>query len=202
MAPFFIRPASAETDAEAIRQIYAPYVAQTAITFEYDVPSVEEMAVRIRHTQQRYPYLVASVDGDVIAYAYVSPFKERAAYDWSVETSIYVRGDQRRNGVGRALYDALECALRLQGVVQMHACIAVPDSDDAHLTHGSVRFHEHLGYHQTGCFPHCAYKFDTWYNMVWMSKQLIPCPQSPHPLRPFSEIADAWAREMHASAEK
>ena len=79
---------------------------------------------------------------------------------------------------------------------------AVPDSDDAHLTHGSVRFHEHLGYHQTGCFPHCAYKFDTWYNMVWMSKQLIPCPQSPHPLRPFSEIADAWAREMHASAEK
>ena len=94
-------------DAEELLKIYAPYVRETAITFEYEVPSPEEFRERIAHTLEKYPYLVAEHDGKIVGYAYVSPFKERAAYAWAVETSIYVRREGRRQGVGRALYAAL-----------------------------------------------------------------------------------------------
>lgn len=95
-------------DAEALLQIYAPYVKNTAITFEYDVPSVEEFAGRISKVLQKYPYLVAEVNGEPVGYAYAGPFKERAAYDWAVETTVYVRENMKKSGIGRALYTALE----------------------------------------------------------------------------------------------
>ena len=95
-------------DAEALLQIYAPNVKNTAITFEYDVPSVEEFAGRISKVLQKYPYLVAEVNGEPVGYAYAGPFKERAAYDWAVETTVYVRENMKKSGIGRALYTALE----------------------------------------------------------------------------------------------
>ena len=97
-----------EADAEEILAIYAKYIEQTAITFEYVVPSIEEFRGRIRHTLERFPYLAAEKEGKIAGYAYVSPFKERAAYDWSVETSIYVDMEQKRSGIGRRLYEELE----------------------------------------------------------------------------------------------
>ncbi|MDD7740729.1 MAG: GNAT family N-acetyltransferase, partial [Lachnospiraceae bacterium] len=93
-----------EEDAEELLAIYAPYVEQTAITFEYEIPSEEEFAERIGKVQERYPYLAAELNGEILGYAYVSPFKNRAAYDWAVETSIYVRMDRKRQGVGKLLY--------------------------------------------------------------------------------------------------
>ena len=164
-----IRTASA-ADAPALLKIYRPYVENTAITFEYDVPSTEEFASRIQHTLRKYPYLVAEEKGTLLGYAYAGPFHERPAYDWAVETSIYVKQDKKGQRIGRALYNALEVQLRRQNIVNVNACIASPAIEDAHLTRDSILFHEKLGYQMVGEFHQCGYKFDTWYNMVWMEK--------------------------------
>lgn len=167
--PLTIRSA-APADAAALLAIYAPYVERTAITFEYDVPSVEEFAARIGNTRKRYPYLVAEADGKILGYAYVGPFHDRPAYDWSVETSIYVDQEHKKSGIGKTLYAALENALKEQGILNLYACIASPETEDEYLTRDSIRFHEHLGYRMVGEFRQCGYKFNRWYNMVWMEK--------------------------------
>jgi predicted acetyltransferase/ribosomal protein S18 acetylase RimI-like enzyme len=168
-------------DAKKLLAIYAPYVRETAITFEYEVPTVEEFAARIAHTLDRYPYLVAEYDGEIVGYAYAGPLHERPAYDWAVETSIYIRQYRKGQGIGRTLYDALEEQLRRQNIVNVNACIASPVVEDMHLTKASILFHEKLGYQMVGEFHQCGYKFDTWYNMVWMEKMIgkhsVPQPQ-------------------------
>lgn len=160
-------------DAERLRDIYAPYVSGTAITFECEVPAVEEFRRRIAATLERYPYLVAEDGrGDVVGYAYAGPLKERAAYGRSVETSIYVRQGDSGKGLGRLLHDALEQALREKGILNMYACIAAPRGDDPYLTDHSIQFHAHLGYRLIGRFLQCGYKFGRWYDMVWMEKHI------------------------------
>lgn len=166
-----IRIAS-ENDAEDILKIYAPYIEQTAITFEYEVPSLEEFTERIRKTLKQYPYLVAEKDGIIVGYAYVNCLKDRAAYDWAVETSIYVDMTHKHEGIGKKLYDVLEQILKEQGILNLYACIAYPETEDEYLTKDSVRFHEHLGYRMIGEFCKCGYKFDRWYHMVWMEKMI------------------------------
>ena len=109
-------------DAEELLEIYAPYVRETAITFEYEVPSLEEFRERIAHTLEKYPYLVAEHDGKIVGYAYVSPFKERAAYTWSVETSIYVDQNCKRMGIGKKLHSALEHCLKEMGISYSMLC--------------------------------------------------------------------------------
>ena len=158
------------SDAQALLNIYSPYVEHTAITFEYDVPSVEEFASRFKNTLQKYPYLVAEKNGRLLGYAYASPFHERPAYDWAVETSIYVDQNIKHQGIGRRLHDALEDALRSQGILNMNACIAYPPEEDEYLDKNSVEFHTHMGYRLVGEFYKCGYKFHRWYNMVWMEK--------------------------------
>mgnify|MGYP003094793537 FL=1 len=160
------------SDAQALLNIYSPYVEHTAITFEYDVPSVEEFASRIKNTLQKYPYLVAEKNGRLLGYAYASPFHERPAYDWAVETSIYVDQNIKHQGIGRRLHDALEDALRSQGILNMNACIAYPPEEDEYLDKNSVEFHTHMGYRLVGEFYKCGYKFHRWYNMVWMEKMI------------------------------
>ena len=155
-------------DAEELLAIYAPYVEKTAITFEYEVPSVEEFKERIAHVLERFPYLKAVEDGRILGYAYVSPFKERAAYDWAVETSIYVDENVKHKGVGKKLHQALETVLKEQGILNMEACIGYPEEEDEYLDKNSAQFHAHLGYRMVGEFKKCGYKFDRWYNMVWM----------------------------------
>ena len=157
-------------DAQALLNIYAPYVINTAITFEYDVPSVEEFASRIAHSLEKYPYLIAEEGGNILGYAYASPFHDRPTYDWAVETSIYVDQNIKHRGIGRKLHDALESTLREQGILNMNACIAYPPEEDEHLDKNSVEFHAHMGYRLVGEFYKCGYKFNRWYNMVWMEK--------------------------------
>ena len=159
-------------DAQALLNIYAPYVINTAITFEYDVPSVEEFASRIAHTLEKYPYLIAEEGGNILGYAYASPFHDRPAYDWAVETSIYVDQNIKHRGIGRKLHDALESTLREQGILNMNACIAYPPEEDEHLDKNSVEFHAHMGYRLVGEFYKCGYKFNRWYNMFWMEKMI------------------------------
>ncbi|MFR5070971.1 MAG: N-acetyltransferase family protein [Bianqueaceae bacterium] len=112
-------------DAEALLAIYAPYVENTAITFEYTVPSVEEFARRIHRVMTRYPYLIAEAEGEILGYAYASAFHSRAAYDWAVEV-WYVNRHKRRMGIGGTLYKALEMSLSAQNILNLNACIAYP----------------------------------------------------------------------------
>ena len=159
-----------EEDATAMLAIYAPYVQKTAISFEYDVPTLEEFRQRIRRVTARYPWLVAEDNGRVVGYAYASAFHERAAYQWAVETSIYIDQRERQKGIGRLLHDALETALKQQGILNLNACIAYTETEDEHLTLGSVYFHKRLGYQQVAHFHQCGKKFGRWYDVIWMEK--------------------------------
>lgn len=212
-----IRPVT-EADAGELLEIYRPYVEKTAITFEYEVPSEEEFRGRIKKTLERYPYLAAVSGGRIVGYAYTGPFKERAAYDWAVETSIYVRWGCGNMGIGRALYAAIEEISRRQHVINLNACIGVPQQEqaekgslsdtaggtreipegeagfrslkggDEYLTCNSAGFHEHMGYRLVGRFHRCGYKFGRWYDMVWMEKMLGEHPERPQPLVPWPEL--------------
>ena len=184
-----------QEDAAALLDIYAPYVRETAITFEYDVPSVEEFAARIAHTLEKFPYLAAENDGEIVGYAYAGAFHPRAAYQWCAEMSVYVKRDARRMGVGRKLYDAMEALLKAQRLTNVEACIAVPSAPDAHLTLDSVRFHEKMGYRMVGKFEKCGYKFDTWYDMVWMEKHIGGPVHAQPPILEIGRIAKE-AEEM------
>lgn len=186
--PVHIRTATV-SDAAQILSIYAPYVMQTAITFEYEVPSLEEFSERIAHTLERYPYLVALQGERIVGYAYVSPFHARPAYDWAVETSIYVDMDCKRMGIGHQLYDALEGLLKKQGILNLEACIAYPETPDEYLTRDSVAFHEKKGYRMVGEFYQCGFKFNRWYNMVWMEKFIGEHRADQPPVIPFSKLS-------------
>ena len=158
-------------DAASLLAIYAPYVEKTAVTFEYDVPTVEEFARRIASTLQTYPYLVAELDGTPCGYAYAGPLHAREAYSHTVETSIYLDGYITQLGVGTLLYTALENVLLAQNVYSVNACIASPACEnDPYLTTGSQQFHAKRGYRLVGCFRGCGYKFGRWYDMIWMEK--------------------------------
>lgn len=158
-------------DASELLGIYGPYVKDTAISFEYEVPSLEEFTSRIVNISSKYPYIKAvSEDGTILGYAYATAFKGRRAYDWSVETTIYIRQDCRRGGIGRALYEELEFRLKDMGILNMNACIASPKSEDEHLTSDSIYFHGNMGFTKVGTFHDCGYKFNSWYDMIWMEK--------------------------------
>ena len=182
-----IRPAKPE-DAEKLLAIYAPYVEQTAITFEYEVPTVEEFRERIHNTLKKYPYLVAEQGGEPVGYAYVGPFHDRPAYDWAVETSIYVDQNKKRMGIGKKLHEALEEELRNRGFLNMNACIAYPAQEDEYLTRNSVEFHAHLGYRMVGQFHQCGYKFHRWYDMVWMEKFIGEHRENQPDIIPFPKL--------------
>lgn len=186
-----IRPAVPD-DAAALVQLYAPYVTDTAITFEYDVPSVAEFAERIATTLMTYPYLVAEQGRQIVGYVYAGPFHARPAYDWAVETSIYVSRAHEHQGIGRQLHDALEMALQAQGILNLNACIAYPVVEDEYLTRNSVDFHAHLGYQWIGEFHQCGYKFQRWYNMVWMEKIIGKHMAQQPAVKPFSEVVNLF----------
>ena len=175
-------------DAEALLEIYAPYVKNTAITFEYDVPTVEEFAGLMSNVLRRYPYLVGELDGEPAGYAYAGPFKERAAYDWAVETTVYVKEDMKKHGIGRALYEALEKTLAAQGILNLNACIAFPEKEDEYLTTDSVKFHKKMGFKEVGRFHKCGCKFGRWYDMVWMEKHIGTHEENPAEVRSFAEV--------------
>lgn len=177
-----------EDDAEELLAIYAPYILETVITFEYTIPSVEEFRERIRHILSRYPYLKAVKNGQILGYAYASVFNSRMAASWAVETSIYVSKDAKRQGIGKKLYDALEAILKKQGILNLNACIACPETDDEYLTRNSIDFHRHLGYRFVGEFEKCGYKFGRWYNLVWMEKIIGEHLSVQPPVIPFPEL--------------
>ena len=160
------------------------------------MPSVAAFSGRIERVLEKLPYLVAENDGEIVGYAYAGAFHPRAAYQWCAEMSVYVKQNARRMGVGRMLYDAMEAILRMQRLTNVEACIAVPSAPDAHLTMDSVRFHEKMGYRMVGTFHQCGYKFDTWYNMVWMEKHIGEHTHPQPPVLRFDEIREEALRQL------
>lgn len=182
-----IRAAAVE-DAEEIRDIYAPYVIYSAVSFEYEVPTVEEFRTRIDNTLKKYPYLVAVENDLILGYAYASSFHSRKAYEFSAELSVYVKEGERRKGIGKKLYTKLEEILSEQNVCIVHACISVTEGEDERLTNDSETFHKKMGFKTVGKHELCGYKFGKWYSVIWMDKVIKERTQDPEPFIPFCDI--------------
>jgi L-amino acid N-acyltransferase YncA len=177
-----IRLAS-QDDAEQIRNIYAPYCS-TPISFEEAPPSVDEMSRRIAAVIERYPWLVAVEDGRALGYAYAGTYRQRAAYRWSVEVSVYIAEGQHRQGLGRALYTSLFNVLRLQGFVNAYAGATLPNA-------GSAGLHESMGFQPVGVYHNAGFKYGTWHDVGWWQLQLQAPILAPAEPRPLSGVCDS-----------
>ena len=167
-----------EQDLPQILAIYAPYVENSSITFEYDVPSLADFTARFAEITRQFPWLVYEEGGQILGYAYGSLPFHRAGYRWCAEASIYLHPSAHRRGIGKTLYTALEEVLRLQGYKMVYAIITAANEI-------SLAFHEAMGYRHTACFPACGYKFGTWLDIIWMEKllQTVESPMNfPHPI--------------------
>lgn len=173
-------------DAEHLLAIYAPYVTSSAITFEYTIPTLEEFKSRMQTTMQRFPYLVILQNNKVCGYAYASFFKPRAAYDRAVETTIYLDQDCKGSGLGKKLYLALEAVLKQQHVINLNACIT--PASPPYVDGTSVLFHQKLGYSKVAHFTKCGYKFEQWFDVIWMEKFINEHSVNPPPFIPISEL--------------
>lgn len=169
------------SDAEAILAVYAPYVRETAITFEYEVPSLAEMEERIRSTLQGYPYLVCQVDGKLAGYAYAHRYKERAAYQWNVELSVYLSQHNTGKGMGGALYRALIELCRMQRAQNAYAGVTMPNEK-------SQRLHAAMGFLDAGLHRNTGYKLGGWHDVQWYQLPLGEYALPPLPLIPFSKL--------------
>ena len=176
-----IRTATA-SDAPAVRAIYGPFVSDSATSFETVVPDVAELEGRIQAHADRYPWLVFERDGTVLGYAYASPHRARAAYQWSAEVSVYVDPQAHRSGVGRALYLALFDLLRRQHYVNAFAGITLPNPS-------SVGLHEAMGFTPIGVFRQIGFKFDRWHDVAWLQLRLR---EDPRPVSSPLPLADVW----------
>ena len=181
----FIRDARI-TDAERLLEIYAHYVLNTAVSFEYTVPSLSEFAERIRKTKEKYPYLVCENGHTVIGYAYAGPYIPREANAWTAAASIYVDQAYRRRGAGSLLYEALEERLRRQGIVNLLAGAAYCEQEDQYLSHDSFLFHLKMGFVQAARMPGIGKKFGRWYDLLWMQKKIGGPGQEEASVRPSS----------------
>jgi phosphinothricin acetyltransferase len=184
--PATIRLAT-EDDAGEIADIYAPVVRATIISFEFEPPSADQMRRRIGSTLERFPWLVYERDGRVSGYAYAAEHGSRAAYQWSADVSAYVREDERRSGVGRALYKSLFAALVLQGFYNAYAGISLPNP-------ASVGLHESMGFRPVGVYSGVGYKLGGWHDVGWWQLALRERDASPDPPLDLPAVvgADGW----------
>lgn len=169
------------TDAQAMLDIFAPYVQAGTVSFDYAPPGIEAFREKIVHLQVDYPVFVAEIGKTMVGYCYASRFRAQTAYNWAVETTIYLDQRYHGGGIGRALYEALEDALRRQRVITLYACISA-----AHAQ--SIAFHAHLGYQEVARFHAVGYKMGEWLDIVWMEKRIGQIPQVPSPMIPFGRL--------------
>lgn len=174
------------SDAAAIQAIYAPNVTSTAISFELEPPSVEEMAARLARISPQYPWLVCEIDGVVAGYVYACQHRERAAYRWAVDVTVYVDSAFRRRGVGRALYTSLIALLGEQGYTRAFAGITLPNA-------GSVGVHESLGFRPLAVFPKVGFKLGQWRDVGWWQLELRDGEGEPAEPTPISKLRGAPA---------
>lgn len=168
-------------DAAAILAIYAPYITDTTITFEYEIPTLTAFRRRIEEIIAFYPYLVCEINGQIVGYAYAHRQLERAAYQWNAELSVYVAQHNHGKKIGTALYNALSELLAWQNVQNLYAIITLPNEK-------SVALHTARGFVPIGVFHHTGYKHGAWHDTVWMEKILNASSDPPLPLRSIYEV--------------
>ena len=181
----FARP----EDAAALAEIYRPYVEETSISFETEAPSAEEFARRMGEFSRVFPYLAAEEKGTLLGYAYAHAFHERAAYDWTVETSIYVRKDARGRHIGQMLYGGLLPLLKEQGVINACAVVTYPNDP-------SMAFHAAMGFREAGLLPNAGYKFGAWHSVSYLWLRLREDEGAPTSLRPVSALPAAMVERI------
>ncbi len=169
------------SDAPALLAIYAQSI-RTPVTFEYELPSLEEFQERIRDISACYPYLVLEEDGAVLGYAYAHRLRERAAFGWAAELSVYLDDSAQGRGLGTALYTILLELLRRQGVQAVYGCITSPNP-------ASVALHEKLGFRYCGAFHRAGYKDGQWWDVLWYEKQIGSGQTPPPPLESADKMA-------------
>ncbi len=170
-------------DTSSIKRIYGKYVRETPISFELEVPSEAEMRDRIESVLDRDPWLVCEHEGNVVGYAYAKPLRSREAYQWSVESSVYVDGDYHRRGIARGLYGSLFSILESQGYVGAFAGIALPNP-------ASVGLHESMNFEPIGVYRDVGYKDGEWHDVGWWQRPIRATPAAPDPPRPVDEVRD------------
>ncbi|HET9430688.1 MAG TPA: arsinothricin resistance N-acetyltransferase ArsN1 family B [Chitinophagaceae bacterium] len=168
-------------DAPGILDIYAPYVRETSITFETEPPALDAFTSRIMNCLQNYPWLVYENEGKIAGYAYAMRHRERTAYQWSVECSVYIHNDYHRKGIATALYTTLLSLLTRQGFTNVYAVINLPNDR-------SVALHEKLGFRYFATFEKVGFKLGEWKNVGWWRLQVNEYAAQPSPPLPFSEL--------------
>lgn len=178
-----------DNDAEQIQAIYSPVVSDTAISFELEPPSVPEMRQRIMKTLARLPWLVCEQDGEIRGYAYASLHRTRAAYQWSIDVSVYVHENARRTGVGRAVYGSLCKLLAMQGFYNAYAGITLPNP-------ASVGFHESMGFQPVGVYRAVGYKLGKWHDVGWWQLVLREHLLPPEPTVALGDVRGSAAWDL------
>lgn len=166
-------------DAPAVAAIYAHYVRHTAVTFATQPPTAQDYAARI--CDGRFPFLVAEDGGMVSGFVYAAPFRQKEAYRWDVEMTIYLAPGQEGRGMGGALMDACLQCLRAQGFLNAYSCITLPNDR-------SVGLHRRFGFEELGVFPKTGYKLGKWHDVIWMGKVLGEFDRAPGEMQPVQEI--------------
>ncbi|WP_262396380.1 GNAT family N-acetyltransferase [Zongyangia hominis] len=166
-----------EADAGRLAEIYAPYVRQTAITFEYEAPDVDEFARRIKTIGVKYPYLVCETEGEIAGYAYASAYRDRTAFQWSAELSVYLDPRFHRKGIATGLYRRLLALMEMLGYYTVYGVITLPNE-------GSLKLHENFGFSNAGVWHNCGYKLGHWRDVICLERHLRPFGTDPRtPLR-------------------
>ena len=171
-------------DAEGILGIYAPYVRDTIISFEYDVPTLDAFSKRVENISEEYPWVVCLLGDRIIGYAYAGLYRSRRAYQWGVESTIYMEESFHGRGIARILYNTLFSILKIQGMLNIYAVISFPNEK-------STGFHKSLGFSEIGIFKNVGYKFDSWHDVQWMDLYLGAHTGNPPKVNKWSLIRDS-----------
>ncbi len=177
------------SDSENILKIYAPYIENTAISFETEVPSVADFSERVANISKQYPYLVYQIDGEIVGYTYASKHKERAAYIYDAEVSIYILPEYHGKGIARKLYECLFVLLKKLGYYNVYAGYTVPNIK-------SMNFHYKSGFTLIGTHHKTGYKFEKWYDVTWLEKSINEYTEKPVGIKSISELSSEYLESV------
>ncbi|AEV28110.1 sortase-like acyltransferase [Sphaerochaeta pleomorpha str. Grapes] len=170
-----------DSDAQEILAIYAPYIKETAITFEYEIPSLSAFKHRIKEISTDYPYLVYLSDNKITGYAYAHRYRERMAYQWNAELSVYVHPLYLHQGIGKELYGTLIELVKLQNIKNVYGGVTIPNEGSEHL-------HTSFGFEKVGVYHKTGYKCGKWHDVMWYEKKIGPYSIEPKPFISITEI--------------
>ncbi len=182
-------------DSQDILDIYAPYVQCTEITFEYRVPTLDDYKSRVEHIINEYPFILCKINGETVGFSYANRQKERSAYQWNAELSIYVKMGFYQKGIGTALYNALIRILTHQNIKNVYGGVTIPNEK-------SEKLHAHFGFKSLGIYHKTGYKFDKWYDVVWFEKYLGEHTVPPKPFIPINKIDPEFLDHVFTSSAK